>query len=178
MSEHHLCSLNLQVATALDILKDRRIIHGDLKEDNIMLVDCEEKPIAAKLIDFGLAFQTHKATRGLLCQPDMYRWATQRQESWLDRFVRYFCHLLKCDTVPHSVLYVCLLFRAPEVHLGLPFSEAIDMWSLGIVMGSMMLSYSINQGGSRYDKVSHLFQLLIFFFISLKLNESSSNEEK
>ena len=45
-------------------------------------------------------------------------------------------------TGPHFVLCMLSIFRAPEIFLGLPFSEAIDMWSLGVVMGVMMFGFN------------------------------------
>lgn len=32
-----------------------------------------------------------------------------------------------------------IYFRAPEIILGLPFKEAIDMWSLGCVIAELFL---------------------------------------
>ncbi|CAK6970406.1 homeodomain-interacting protein kinase 1-like [Scomber scombrus] len=41
--------------------------------------------------------------------------------------------------------------EAPEVMLGLPFSEAIDMWSLGVAMGYIALGESLFPGFFDYD---------------------------
>ncbi|KAL7378125.1 hypothetical protein ABVT39_008887 [Epinephelus coioides] len=42
-------------------------------------------------------------------------------------------------------------FRAPEIFLGLPFSEAIDMWSVGVVMSVMMLAKMVFRGIDDFD---------------------------
>jgi len=47
-------------------------------------------------------------------------------------------------------LVVC---RAPEVLLGLPFTEAIDMWSLGCVLAELFLGWPLYPGSSEYDQV-------------------------
>ncbi len=57
--------------------------------------------------------------------------------------------------VTHSVFCICFIFRAPEIILGLPFSEAIDMWSLGVVMAFMVVGDALFPGNSEYDAVSH-----------------------
>ena len=44
--------------------------------------------------------------------------------------------------------------RAPEVILGLPFSEAIDMWSLGCVVAELFLGWPLFPGASEYAQVS------------------------
>ncbi|XP_053179910.1 homeodomain-interacting protein kinase 1-like [Scomber japonicus] len=50
-------------------------------------------------------------------------------------------------------------YRAPEVMLGLPFSEAIDMWSLGVVMGYIALGESLFPGFFDYDTVDCMVDL-------------------
>lgn len=48
------------------------------------------------------------------------------------------------------------LSRAPEIILGLPFCEAIDMWSLGCVIAELFLGWPLYPGASEYDQVSDL----------------------
>jgi len=48
---------------------------------------------------------------------------------------------------------VVFLFRAPEIILGLPFCEKIDMWSLGCVVAELFLGWPLYPGASEYDQV-------------------------
>lgn len=57
-----------------------------------------------------------------------------------------------CD-VDTSLLSV-VLCRAPEIILGLPFSEAIDMWSLGCVIAELFLGWPLYPGALEYDQVN------------------------
>lgn len=57
----------------MNALKSVGIIHGDLKLNNIMLVDRVRKPLELKVIDFGLAMKTSKVKRGKLVQILPYR---------------------------------------------------------------------------------------------------------
>ncbi|CAF94320.1 unnamed protein product, partial [Tetraodon nigroviridis] len=43
--------------------------------------------------------------------------------------------------------------RAPEIILGLPFCEAIDMWSLGCVIAELFLGWPLYPGALEYDQV-------------------------
>ncbi|VDO22993.1 unnamed protein product [Haemonchus placei] len=52
------------------------------------------------------------------------------------------------------------MFRAPEIILGLPFREAIDMWSLGCVIAELFLGWPLYPGSSEYDQI-RLSQLLL-----------------
>ena len=64
----------LQVLTALFKLKQLRLIHADLKPENIMLVDPVNQPFRVKVIDFGSASQVEKAVTNTYLQS---RWVYQ-----------------------------------------------------------------------------------------------------
>lgn len=49
-------------------------------------------------------------------------------------------------------------YRAPEVILGLPFNEAIDMWSLGCVIAELFLGWPLYPGSSEYDQIRFITQ--------------------
>ncbi|XP_076008000.1 uncharacterized protein LOC143001983 [Genypterus blacodes] len=85
-----------QVLVALTAINSIGIVHGDIKSDNIMLVNHEKEPFRVKLIDFGYAGHISQMKTGCVIQ--------------------------------------AIAFRAPEVSLGFPLSEVVDMWSLGCVM--------------------------------------------
>lgn len=51
-------------------------------------------------------------------------------------------------------------YRAPEIVLGLPFSVAIDVWSLGCVMAIMMFGVSLFPARSEYDLLRFMINLL------------------
>ncbi|XP_072128936.1 homeodomain-interacting protein kinase 3a isoform X3 [Mobula birostris] len=52
-----------------------------------------------------------------------------------------------CSTYLQSRYY-----RAPEIILGLPFCEAIDMWSLGCVIAELFLGWPLYPGALEYDQ--------------------------
>ncbi|XP_047427875.1 homeodomain-interacting protein kinase 1-like [Mugil cephalus] len=111
-----------QMAVAFDALKSVGVIHGDLKLNNIMMVDHVSQPFKIKLIDFGLA---------------MFRW----------------------NTTPGKPLQTPQ-YRAPEIILGLPFSEAIDIWSLGCVMAYLMLGVRLFPSKTEYTALRFMTDLL------------------
>uniref|UniRef100_A0AAQ4QXS5 Protein kinase domain-containing protein n=1 Tax=Gasterosteus aculeatus aculeatus TaxID=481459 RepID=A0AAQ4QXS5_GASAC len=51
-------------------------------------------------------------------------------------------------------------YRAPEVSLGLPISEAIDMWSLGCLLATLFFCKDIFKGESSYDVMKTICCLL------------------
>ncbi|KAF3854530.1 hypothetical protein F7725_022585 [Dissostichus mawsoni] len=58
-----------------------------------------------------------------------------------------------CSTYLQSRYY-----RAPEIILGLPFFEAIDMWSLGCVIAELFLGWPLYPGASEYDQIRYISQ--------------------
>ncbi|XP_055015066.1 homeodomain-interacting protein kinase 1-like [Boleophthalmus pectinirostris] len=95
-------TITKQVATALDALKEMSIIHADIKQGNVMVVDHRQRPPQVKLIDFGLA--------------------RPAKEAKLGRRIHHVCHS-----------------RPPEIILGLPWNEAVDVWSLGTMFADLWL---------------------------------------
>ncbi|XP_028921078.1 homeodomain-interacting protein kinase 4 [Ornithorhynchus anatinus] len=47
-------------------------------------------------------------------------------------------------------------YRAPEILLGLPFCEKVDMWSLGCVMAELHLGWPLYPGNSEFDQVRYI----------------------
>ena len=59
----------------------------------------------------------------------------------------------RVDLLPLLMFFNLFLCRAPEIILGLPFCEAIDMWSLGCVIAELFLGWPLYPGASEYDQV-------------------------
>uniref|UniRef100_A0A9J7Y8A6 non-specific serine/threonine protein kinase n=1 Tax=Cyprinus carpio carpio TaxID=630221 RepID=A0A9J7Y8A6_CYPCA len=58
-----------------------------------------------------------------------------------------------CSTYLQSRYY-----RAPEIILGLPFFEAIDMWSLGCVIAELFLGWPLYPGALEFDQIRYISQ--------------------
>lgn len=63
----------LQVARALSDMKALRLLHGDIKLHNIMLVNQHLQPLRIKVIDFGLAYDVSATQLGHIFQTVPYR---------------------------------------------------------------------------------------------------------
>ncbi|CAO3699641.1 unnamed protein product [Rhizopus stolonifer] len=51
-------------------------------------------------------------------------------------------------------------YRSPEVLLGLPYTSAIDMWSLGCIAAELFLGLPLFPGNSEYNQLSRIVELL------------------
>ena len=70
-------------------------------------------------------------------------------------------------------------YRAPEIILGLPFCEAIDMWSLGCVVAELFLGWPLYPGSSEYDQIRYISQtqgMVYFNFLSKDFLKDSNKE--
>ncbi|XP_075041967.1 homeodomain-interacting protein kinase 4 [Mixophyes fleayi] len=47
-------------------------------------------------------------------------------------------------------------YRAPEILLGLPFCEKVDMWSLGCIIAELQLGCPLYPGNSEYDQIRYI----------------------
>ena len=52
------------------------------------------------------------------------------------------------------IMIIFGFIRSPEIILGLPFTEAIDMWSLGCLAAALYLGHLLYPGRSEYDMVN------------------------
>uniref|UniRef100_A0A8C0V6I9 Homeodomain interacting protein kinase 4 n=1 Tax=Cyanistes caeruleus TaxID=156563 RepID=A0A8C0V6I9_CYACU len=51
-------------------------------------------------------------------------------------------------------------YRAPEILLGLPFCEKVDIWSLGCVMAELHLGWPLYPGSDEYEQVCYICSTL------------------
>lgn len=131
-------SLNLvrkfaaSMLSAVAFLHARGIAHGDIKPENVLLVD--PKRAFTKLIDFGSAFLDH--TESLESKST----AKQRQ-----------------GHAQHGHTYVqSRYYRAPEVIMGLAHSKAMDIWSLGSVIVELHTGSPLFPGKNRLDQMARI----------------------
>ncbi|KAI8880502.1 kinase-like protein, partial [Backusella circina FSU 941] len=108
-----------QLLDALTVMNEARIIHCDLKPENVLLKNLESPTI--KVIDFGSA----------------------------------------CHEVQTMYTYIqSRFYRSPEVLIGLPYTSAIDMWSLGCIAAELFLGLPLFPGSSEYNQLSRIIEIL------------------
>uniref|UniRef100_A0A3B3D7Y9 Protein kinase domain-containing protein n=1 Tax=Oryzias melastigma TaxID=30732 RepID=A0A3B3D7Y9_ORYME len=65
----------------------------------------------------------------------------------------------KAETLTENTQIQVTPFRAPEVILGLPTDESVDMWALGMVLASLYYGYYPFSGKTEYDTIRALVQV-------------------
>ncbi|KAI1331194.1 kinase-like protein [Xylariaceae sp. FL0255] len=66
-----------------------------------------------------------------------------------------------CDERQTVYTYIqSRFYRSPEVLLGLPYSSAIDMWSLGCIVVELFLGLPLFPGSSEYNQLSRITEML------------------
>lgn len=134
---------------ALGMLSNLGILHADIKPNNIMLVNRWEQPLRVKLIDFGLAIPTNCTTLGMQLQPTGFRYVSSGSSRRLEmmKLFKYSICWQRCHWLALRLL------RAPEVSLGLPISQAIDLWGLGCTLGYLFLGEHLFSTSSKFQMV-------------------------
>ena len=74
--------------------------------------------------------------------------------TYLYNLINYYKYISSLSPVFFSLYF----YRAPEILLGLPFCEAIDMWSLGCVIAELFLGWPLYPGSSEYDQIRYISQ--------------------
>ncbi|SAL95100.1 hypothetical protein [Absidia glauca] len=66
-----------------------------------------------------------------------------------------------CHEVQTVYTYIqSRFYRSPEVLVGLPYTSAIDMWSLGCIAAELFLGLPLFPGSSEYNQVSRIVDML------------------
>lgn len=124
-----------QLLNGLGLLNKARLIHCDLKPENILLKKWVLSLIVYRtiLIAFSL-------------------------ESPVIKIIDFGS---ACDERQTVYTYIqSRFYRSPEVLLGLPYSSAIDMWSLGCIVVELFLGLPLFPGSSEYNQVSRITEML------------------
>lgn len=63
-----------------------------------------------------------------------------------------------CGWSMSNLRCVSPLFRAPEILLGLPYTNAIDMWAVGCVLANLYLQFFLFNAHTDYEMVTLMMQ--------------------
>lgn len=130
-----------QILDALTVLNEARIIHCDLKPENILL----------------------KKYVCILCSPKSYSLTdrTGCKKSLESPTIKVIDFGSACHEVQTMYTYIqSRFYRSPEVLVGLPYTSAIDMWSLGCIATELFLGLPLFPGSSEYNQMSRIVEML------------------
>lgn len=66
------------------------------------------------------------------------------------------------SSTPYSPLAVTLWYRSPELLLGCPYTEAVDMWSIGCLLAELFLGEAIWKGKAELEQLEMIVGTLGF----------------
>ncbi|XP_044042976.1 homeodomain-interacting protein kinase 2-like isoform X2 [Siniperca chuatsi] len=127
-----------------------------MKEDRLPLKDI--RVIIQQLATAFNALRSVGVIHGDL-KPDNIMLVKDQEQSFTVKLIDFGLAFHSSEAVvgsSHQLPY----YRAPEIMLGLTFTEAIDMWSLGIVMGFMMLGALIFPWFCDYNQMKSICEIL------------------
>ena len=66
-----------------------------------------------------------------------------------------------CHESSHVYTYIqSRFYRSPEILLGLPYTSAIDMWSLGCIVAELFIGIPLFPGSSEYNQLFRIIEML------------------
>jgi cyclin-dependent kinase len=141
----------LQLVKGVNYMHSRRVLHRDLKPQNLLV----DKDGNLKIADFGLARAFGIPLR------------TYTHEVRL--VLRNSSHAPPANDYQIAVLLrpvwmqiVTLWYRAPEVLLGSRhYSTGVDVWSIGCIFGEMIQRQPLFPGDSEIDEIFRIFRYVI-----------------
>ncbi|KAJ0988884.1 hypothetical protein J5N97_007240 [Dioscorea zingiberensis] len=126
MKESTVKGLVFQLLSGVAYLHSKKMVHRDLKPDNLLLKD----KLELKICDFGLS---------------------KRLEAVQDHG--------ECDHL--SQVVVSRWYRSPELLLGVEeYTTGIDVWSVGCIMGEMVMNKVLFPGVSEVDQLNRIFLVM------------------
>uniref|UniRef100_A0A3Q1CBY6 Protein kinase domain-containing protein n=1 Tax=Amphiprion ocellaris TaxID=80972 RepID=A0A3Q1CBY6_AMPOC len=140
---HYYLVLELLNKTLLDFLNER-----DLKPLHVMKI----RPIAAQML---IALEALKRIEMVHTdiKLDNIMFDFCNMHSTLEvKLTDFGCAAKVSDMVDKDKIQV-VGYRAPEVILGLPMTEAVDMWSLGAVLGTLFVGRHFYPTVSEYEQL-------------------------
>lgn len=147
MHREHLCLVFELLASNLYELIKQNQFHG-LNMKLVKLLTKQLLELCVQLKNFQIIHCDLKPENILLCQPDKPD-------------IKVIDFGSACFTRQTIYSYIqSRFYRSPEVILGLPYSESIDMWSLGCIVGELFLGLPMFPGSSEYNQVWKIVDML------------------
>ena len=131
-----------QILCGVAFCHERRVLHRDLKPQNLLL----DSAGTLKLADFGLA--------------RAYAFAASRDRPFRPLRVRTRPPRFSSPRHAYTHEVITLWYRAPEILLGAEhYSTPVDIWSIGCIFCEMASSRPLFPGDSEIDELFRIFRV-------------------
>ncbi|KAK6203171.1 serine-threonine protein kinase, PKA suppressor [Scheffersomyces amazonensis] len=147
MHKEHLCLVfELLASNLYELIKQNQFQGLNMKLVKLLTKQLLEA--MAQLKGFQMIHCDLKPENILLCQPDKPD-------------IKVIDFGSACFTRQTIYTYIqSRFYRSPEVILGLPYTESIDMWSLGCIVGELFLGLPMFPGTSEYNQMWKIVDML------------------
>ncbi|KAI5966221.1 YAK1 [Candida pseudojiufengensis] len=147
MHKEHLCLVfELLASNLYELIKQNQFQGLNMKLVKLLTKQLLEALVELK--NFQMIHCDLKPENILLCQPDKPN-------------IKVIDFGSACFTRQTIYTYIqSRFYRSPEVILGLPYTESIDMWSFGCIVGEFFLGLPMFPGTSEYNQIWKIVDML------------------
>lgn len=136
----------------LDALHKNKIIHCDMKPENVLLKQQGRSGIKVRRTFFYLKAPNNDLLSQVLCLEALIFFLS------LPQVIDFGS---SCYENQRVYTYIqSRFYRAPEVILGAKYGMSIDMWSLGCILAELLTGYALLPGEDEADQLACIIELL------------------
>lgn len=152
-------TLTSQLLISLHLLQETNVIHCDLKPENILLSQTQKTSLSSvvpkKVRTQDSSHQVTREGNGIITSTSTTMQTSSNSLNLIS--IKLIDFGSACYEDQKAFTYIqSRYYRAPEVLLGLPYTGAIDMWSLGCVCMEMFLGLPIFPGMSQHNQLCRI----------------------